>query len=121
MGVTSDPNDPRLTHGSDETPTPQAETYLVLSEDERAKGFVRPLRRSYIHVGVGGHEIDPDDPTKHGRTGEACGTETHMGLALCETYATEPGFYGATYCVGCKMHRPVAEFVWTEDGQVVGS
>lgn len=43
------------------------------------------------------------------------------GLALCETYAREPKFYGATYCVGCSMHLPVAEFVWSEDGQVVGS
>ena len=25
--------------------------YMVLSSEERAKGFVRPVRRSYIHVG----------------------------------------------------------------------
>jgi hypothetical protein len=25
--------------------------YIVLSADERAKGFVRPVRRSYVHVG----------------------------------------------------------------------
>jgi hypothetical protein len=25
--------------------------YVVLSEDERAKGFVRPVRHSYVHVG----------------------------------------------------------------------
>lgn len=101
MSLTSDPNDPRLTHGADDKPTPQAEVYLVLSEEERAKGFVRPLRRSYIH--------------------NVCGTETRMGLALCETYARDPNFYGATYCCGCRMHLPVAEFVWAEDGQVVGS
>ena len=121
MSLTSDPNDPRLTHGVDDTPRPQADAYLVLSEDERAKGFIRPLRRSYIHVGPGGHEIDPSDPSKHGRTGRGCGAQTHMGLPLCETYARDPKFYGATYCVGCKMHMPVAEFVWAEDGQVVGT
>jgi hypothetical protein len=44
-----------------------------------------------------------------------------MGLALCETYARDPKFYGATYCVHCQMHRPLAEFVWDEDGSVVGS
>ena len=54
MGTTSDPNDPRLTRGADETPVPQAEVYLVLSEEERAKGFVRPVRRSYVHVGTPG-------------------------------------------------------------------
>lgn len=119
--LTTDPKDPRLGHGSDETPAPQNEAYLVLSEAERAKGFVRPLRRSYIHVGIGGHEIDPENRARHGRTGDACGAQTRMGLELCETYARDPEFYGSTYCVGCKMHRPVAEFVWDEDGEVVGS
>jgi hypothetical protein len=50
-----------------------------------------------------------------------------MGLAIAETYAANPGFYGSTYCTGCSMHRPVAEFVWLDgrDGyptdQAVGS
>lgn len=120
-GVTSDPTDPRLGHGVDEAPVQQHDVYLVLSDEERAKGFVRPLRRAYIHVGVGGHEVNPHDPSKHGLTGDACGAMTTMGLALCETYARDPKFYGATFCCGCQMHRPVAEFRWAEDGQVVGS
>ena len=70
--------------------------YLVLSDEERAKGFVRPLRRSYKHL--------------------ACGTVTTMGLAIAETYARDPHFYGSTYCAGCQAHFPVGE-----DGQVVGS
>lgn len=111
--LTDDPSDPRLTHGPDAEPTPQAEVYLVLSRDELDKGFVRPLRRSYIHVGV--------DGTEQNLTGNACGVETRMGLTLCETYARDPKFYGATYCVGCSMHLPVAEFIWAEDGKVVGS
>jgi hypothetical protein len=113
MPLTDDPNDPRLTHGSDEQPVPMAEVYLVLSDEERAKNFVRPLRRSYVHVGYGGTEGTRVDP--------GCGVQTHMGLALCETYARQPSFYGSTYCAGCKMHRSVDEFVWAEDGQVVGS
>ena len=44
-----------------------------------------------------------------------------MGERLSETYARNPTFYGATYCVTCQMHRPVGEFVWTADGKVVGS
>lgn len=102
MPLTDDPNDPRLTHGPDSEPGPQAEVYLVLSDEERAKGFVRPLRCSYVHK-------------------DGCGALTTMGLALCETYARDPSFYGSTYCVGCSMHRPVGEFRWDEDGQVVGS
>lgn len=52
MPTTTDPNDLRLGHGVDAKPVPQNEAYLVLSEEERAKGFVRPLRRSYKHVGA---------------------------------------------------------------------
>lgn len=102
MGLTSDPNDPRLTHGADTEPTPQADVYLVLSDEERAKRFVRPVRHGYIHV-------------------DGCGATTTMGQALSETYARQPKFYGATYCVNCQMHRPVSEFRWVEDGMVVGS
>lgn len=99
--LTSDPTDPRLTHGVDTAPVPQAEAYLVLSEEERKKGFVRPVRQEYVH--------------------KTCGVVTRMGLALSETYARDPKFYGATYCVGCGMHRPVSEFVWDGTDEEVGS
>ena len=101
--LTDDPRDPRLAHGANTQPVDQAAAYLVLSEEERAKGFVRPVRRSYVH--------------------EACGASTTMGQALAETYARDPKFYGATYCVRCRMHRPVGphgEFHW-DDGSKVGS
>jgi hypothetical protein len=98
MGVTSDPNDPGLREiGKDG----MQEKYLVLSGEERAKGFVRPLRNKYVHT--------------------KCGAETRMGDALSETYARDPKFYGGTYCVGCKAHYPVAEFTWSADGETVGS
>lgn len=96
MGLTTDPSDPDLGRG------PGGEgmnkKYLVLSEAERALGFVRPVRRAYYHV--------------------ACRTETRMGLAIAETYARSPSFYGATFCVRCNTHLPVAEFMWVEDGVV---
>jgi hypothetical protein len=93
--LTSDPSDPRLTHGSDDQPVPQADAYLVLSEEDRAKGFIRPLRLAYVH--------------------ETCGTVTRMSRTIAETYARQPSFYGSTYCVHCRMHRPVGadgEFRW---------
>lgn len=98
MNLTTDPHDPELN-------TPRAEgeqnkKYLILSDEERAKGFVRPVRRTYVH--------------------DKCGVATHMGLELCETYARDPKFYGSTWCVGCNAHLPVAEFKW-DDGEVVGS
>lgn len=52
--LTTDRDDPRLGHGVDTERIPQHEAYLVLSDEERAKGFVRPVRRSYMHVGAPG-------------------------------------------------------------------
>jgi len=157
-GITDDPSDPRIKRGGpDETPVLQHEIYLVLSEAERAKGFVRPVRRSYLHVGISGpkhplrdlndeeterlskfgyvkFEAYPDDGSPvTGRfwtqaqldsVGRGCGAVTTMGEALSETYARAPGFYGATYCCGCRMHRLVGadgEFVWDGSDIRVGT
>jgi len=101
--LTDDPSDPELTRGEDTEPVPQAPAYLVLSDAERAEGFLRPVRACYTHT--------------------VCGTETTMSLAIAETYARQPGFYGSTYCVACGKHRPVGangEFVW-DDGSKVGT
>lgn len=73
-GLTDDPTDPRLTHGADAAPVPQAEVYLVLSDGERAKGFVRPLRHSYRHVGIPGptyplRDLTPEEERRHLLTG----------------------------------------------------
>jgi hypothetical protein len=38
--------------------TGQQREYLVLSEEERAKGFVRPVRLSYRHVGIPAPKYD---------------------------------------------------------------
>lgn len=96
--TTTDPNDPLLGHGSNDEPVPQNQRYLVLSEDERARGFVEPVRGAYVH----------DD----------CGSTTTMSGEIAETYARDPGFYGSTYCVQCAKHRPVGEFRWIENGAV---
>jgi len=100
-GVTDDRNNPGLRNVDPATGMQQ--TYLVLSDEERAKGFFRPVRRTYVH--------------------EACGTATTMGQALAETYARDPKFYGGTYCAGCRDHFPVGEhgqFHW-DDSTKVGS
>lgn len=99
MGTTTDPTDPTLGHGSNDEPVPMNEKYLVLSDAERAKGFVRPYRTSYKHA-------VPN-----------CGGITTMAASIAETYARQPSFYGATYCSTCCKHRPVGtngEFVWLE-------
>ena len=95
--------------------------YVVLSAQERAKGFVRPYRDSYIHVGAGGAEIDPTDPAKSGLKGSGCGVLTKMHREIAETYARDPSFYSGTFCVGCRKHFPLEEFVWDGTDQRVGS
>lgn len=156
--MTDDPKNPRVKRGPpDSTPVPQHDIYLVLSEAERAKGFVRPVRLSYRHVGIPGPKYPLRDLTDEEKVrvggwnyakyepypeserpamgrywtqeqldsiGKGCGTVTTMGQALGETYAREPRFYGATYCCGCQMHRPVGadgEFVWEGTEERVGT
>ena len=121
-GTTSDPNDPRLGRGVDSEPRGMNEAYLVLSEEERVKGFIRPVRRTYIHRYWLDGRPDPLPTVLTSLDGMGgCGAATTMGLAIAETYARDPSFYGATFCVGCQMHKPVAEFRWDKDGEVVGS
>lgn len=120
MSLTTDPNDPRLGHGVDTEEVEQNEVYLVLSEEERSKGFVRPVRRTYVHHFMeDGSEVPYPLISLAGVKG--CGAATTMGLALAETYARDPKFYGATYCVGCKKHLPVSEFYWDGTTERVGS
>lgn len=101
-----------LTNGCPVTPdhreidpvTGQQRGYVVLSADERAKGFVRPVRYSYVH--------------------EKCGAVTTMGQAIAETYARDPHFYNGTFCVGCRAHFPIGangDFVWDETNEKVGT
>jgi hypothetical protein len=82
----------------------QQKDYLVLTDEERMKGFKRPVRHSYRHL--------------------KCGSVTTMGTALSETYARCPDFYTGTFCCHCGAHFPVGEngeFVWDGTEQKVGT
>jgi hypothetical protein len=99
--TTDDRNDPGL---RDTRPDGMQRKYLVLSAAERAKGFVRPVRRTYLH--------------------QVCGMETTIGQAIAETYARNPAFYSGTYCTTCGTHCPVGadgEFVWADSDDKVGT
>jgi len=103
MNTTTDTSDPRIVRGADHEPTPQREVYAVLSEEERAKGFVRPIRDTYLHAGIRG----------------GCGKQTVIrSRAIVETLARNPTFYSGGYCIHCKMHRPNEEFEWLDGTQV---
>lgn len=134
-------------------PNGQQKDYIVLTPEERAKGFVRPVRQSYIHRGVpkpnnlrdltpeeharwahAGYVKfedynDPESPAR-GRfytqaqidnIGAGCGTKTTMSMAIAETYARDPKFYGGTFCCGCGKHLPLNEFVWNGTDEELGS
>ena len=91
-------------HRSIERETGQQKGYIVLAEEERAKGFVRPVRRSYKHL--------------------ACGSVTTMGQTIAETYARDPNFYSGTFCCACRSHFPIGadgEFVWDGTNEKVGT
>jgi hypothetical protein len=84
--------------------TGMQKAYMVLSDEERAKGLVRPLRHSYIH--------------------KTCGTVTTMSNPIAETYARDPSFYSGTYCTYCRKHFPVGkdgEFLWAGTTIEVGT
>lgn len=151
--ITTDKNDPGLGHGVDSEPTPQNEAYIVLSEEERAAGFVRPVRDRYVHVGAKGpryelRDLPDEERDRHGRdyvkfenypesespkigrawtqaqldaVGKGCKGLTRMARDIAETYARNPRFYGSTYCVHCRKHLPVSEFVWYGTSERVGS
>lgn len=78
-------------------PNGQQRDYVVLTPEERAKGFVKPVRHSYVHI--------------------KCGVETRMSTSIAETYARDPHFYSGTFCVGCRAHFPLKEFTWDPDGE----
>lgn len=100
--LTSDPNG--KPHRQIDPQTGQQLGYVVLSEEERRRGFAEPVRHSYIHL--------------------VCGARTTMARSIAETYARDPSFYGGTFCSRCKSHFPVGKdgnFVWEGTDQKVGT
>ena len=99
MGLTDNPHDGCL---HEILPNGQQQCYLILPDGER-KNLVRPVYRSYTHI--------------------KCGAVTTMAQGIAETYASNPRFYGGTFCARCGAHFPVGdggEFIWP-DGTLVGT
>lgn len=85
-------------------PDGQYKDHFVLSEEDRKKGFIRPVRTSYKHT--------------------VCGVVTHMPQKCAESYAVNPSFYSGTFCCGCGDYFPVGvngDFIWLDDGTKVGT
>lgn len=137
----------------------QCADHWVLSPDECASGFKRPVRCSYQHVGIAGpkytlRDLTDEERANYGhagyvkferyppgaeltsaigrywtqaqldKVGKGCGVVTAMGRAIAETYARQPGYYGSTWCCGCRQYLPVGrngEFVWDGTDDRVGT
>lgn len=131
-------------------PNGQQKDYVILSQEERDKGFIRPVRKTYVHVGQQPkyplrdltaeeketwgpegyvkYETYPEE--MHPSCGKfwtekqlkgGCQATTTMSLAIAETYARNPSFYGSTFCCNCGVHLRVEEFVWDGTNEKVGS
>jgi hypothetical protein len=130
--------------------TGQHTQYWVLCKEERDKGFIRPYRDIYKHVGINPkyplRDLTDEEEERYAEYGYVkyeeypksessvvgrfwtqsdlnnlgCGVLTSMSNDLAETYARDPKFYGKTFCICCGGHFPVEEFEWL-DGEIVGS
>lgn len=97
------PADPFYLGPAPQPPDPVTGKYLdywVLPKEERARGFIRPLRDVYRHIN--------------------CGVLTKIHLAIAETFARDPFFYAETYCSDCKGHFPLCEFMWRGTDVILG-
>lgn len=74
----------------------------VLTEQEQAAGFVRPLRTSVVH--------------------RFCGRPSAMGDGQAEDLARNPrdSQWSTAWCGICGRRLPLEQFTWA-DGQPVGS
>lgn len=72
-----------------------------MTDEERAKGYVRPLRFTYVHT--------------------TCGSETVMTKGSAELWAKQPGRQPETFCGRCHADFPAAQFVWIGSTERVGT
>lgn len=134
--LTGDPNG--LPHREIDPKTGQQRAYVILTEEERAKGFVEPVRMSYIHIGPKPgdlQELTEEEKVRYEGFGYAmfqpysdggsvvgkfwtqdeldrvggCGGKTTISKNIAETFARDPKFYDGTFCAICKEHFPIGE------------
>lgn len=81
--------------------TGQHGAHWVLSDEDLASGYIRPVRLSYLH--------------------RKCGKVTSMPIRIAQTYAKQPDFYSRTFCCECREYQPVSQFEWLDDKTTLGS
>ncbi len=77
---------------------PQTGKHRDVNDRQRVKGFVRPVRRTYVHT--------------------VCGKETTIvDEKIAAMFAKKPKYYKRTFCRHCRLHLAVDQFVWQGDDQ----
>lgn len=73
---------------------------VVLTEQELAAGFVRPLRLRVLHI--------------------FCGRPSAVMAGQAEDLAKDPASWSTCWCGVCGRRLPIEQFTWV-DGSPVGS
>jgi hypothetical protein len=79
-----------------------------LTDQERAQGFVRPLRTRVLHTTAA-----PGRPV--------CGRPSAMSIGQAEDMAKDPASWTSCWCAVCGRRLPVNQFTWQADGSPVGT
>lgn len=83
------------------TSRPIKKATYILTDKERDRGYVRPVRQTYTH--------------------KKCGKDTMLAIALAQGFAGDLSFLREAYCTTCGKHFPVSDFLWEETEEEVGS
>lgn len=84
--------------------SPQPKGRAEVSAAERSRGFVKPVRRIYVH--------------------DKCGVKTNLSMDMAERFAADPNFYEGAFCDNCRQHfyfgQPGGSFHW-DGGEKLGA
>jgi len=123
MGLTTDREDPGLKNIRADG---QQEVYLVLSDEERAKGFVRPVRKKYRHVGLPApknplRELTPAEREQYAEFGYAKYEEYPPGGAALGRYWTHAELAKISACGTVTTMGDALAETYARDPQFYGA
>lgn len=130
--LTTDPKNPKL-HETKEDSN-QNKAYIVLSDEERGKGYVRPVRRSYLHVGAppleGRDKVEPFSEEDILENNVKYAEKKYIGLLpvydkegkrLGAKYVTEEDFKGKPACNTTTTMAQILAETYARDPKFYGS
>ncbi len=107
-------------------PNGQQKGYVVLSDEQRARGFVRPVRRSYVHVGKPAptnlRDLTDDEQRRYAQYGYVKYEEYPPGRsAVCGRFWTQPELDAlGKHCGAVTTMSPAIAETYARDPQFYG-